>query len=977
MAGVATVFCVLMAAVPLTGGSLSLEWDGEGQRVLVRCGGREISGEATEDAGFALRDCARQPGYEGVRGTLDRLDPGRGLRFTGRNAAGTLEVAATLVPEEHWLVVRGHVRNLTDEDAAVSLRFGVPVACEGWLWGRSLHKATRLVPKRRMHLGVASRLGSGHMALRPMAAITDGTRTMGLALPMDHIGQYDFFADTERELFAVVLDFAMTRHCPRFHKETPFELYVLWEQSGWGLRAVLQQVYAATPHFFERHVPEAGGWFAWGDILRQPAPLTDYGLAFHEQPESAEGGAHDAALGIRVYPYIEAGMYQMCMGDQEGAPSREFALSRLRDWARPEASGRLPSGGFATQDALQRICAAVVASGPQDADGELLIGRIGQYPWITGSRWAAQFPLNLAPAIPDGAGRIRLEEALKLADRPHANGVYLDSYSAHLKTVDYAKEHLAHLTYPPLFDAKTREPCDLAGFAKWAWVETLWQRLPQERRSLLPNLYGQPVPFPWHRFAVFGKEHWTAPAGRLMQQYRSMAYRKIVTQLPAYEDQDERFLRNLLLLDVFPGGYARRPTDPPQGMRQSYRLVIPLLRLLDRLGWEPVTHARTQTPGLRLERYGRSPGPIVLAAYNSYAAGIARLEITTADLELPDSAFPVAWLDEVPVEYASKDGVLTVALGQDANSTNLLVIGSPVAQAGWLTMLADDRLGDARGCLREYAVRRTGEPPHPAAAALRRLTSEARPEEITNAAARITGDAPTESRARELLVLAEDLLQRAARVVRVPNPPSRQAVMPVATGPRVLPWTETFDSLEPELWEISGDHAGVRVADGRLELELPRDKRNVGISAKLPLPLAPRPLVVECDFKYSHAGHPKYLMLGLRLSSSPTGADEFLLVRIEGAGPGTLRVENHEAPATDWQFTLTDWHRFDLDQPHHMRLRMDAETYRLEIDRHLVGEGLHDCGFGSGYLSLFLYSGHRGHGDVCWWDNLRAYADHE
>ena len=975
MTSVLTVLCALTATSALPERSVGLEWDQAGRRVLVRCGGREISGGDAADAGFAVRDCARQPEYEVVRGAEPRLEPG--MLFTGRNADETLEVVATFVPEEHWFVIRGRVRNLTDEDAAVSLRFGLPAACEGWLWGRSLHKTTRLVPKRRMHLGVATRLGSGHMALRPMAAITDGTWTMGLALPMDHIGQYDFFADTDRRLFAVVLDFAMTRHCPRFHKEAPFEFYVLWGQSGWGLRAVLQQVYEAVPRFFDRHVPEAGGWFAWGDILRQPPPVSDYGLAFHEQPESAEGGAHDTALGIRVYPYIEAGMYQMCMGDQEERPSREFALARLRDWARPEASGRLPSGGFPTQEALRRISAAVVASGPKGADGELLIGRIGQYPWISGSRWAAQFPLNLAPAIPDGAGQVRLEEALKLAERPHANGVYLDSYSAHLKTIDYAKEHLTHLTYPPLFDGKTCEPCDLAGFAKWAWVDALWEGLPEAKRSLLPNLYGQPVPFPWHRFTVFGKEHWTSPTGQLMQQYRSMAYRRIVTQLPAYEDRDERFLRNLLLLDVFPGGYARRSTDPPQGMRLSYRLVIPLLRLLDRLGWEPVTHARPLSPGLRMERYGSAPGPVALAVYNPYAAGIARMEIAAADLHLPINAYPVSWLDEAPVEYVRKGGRLTAALGLEGNSTDLLVVGGRTAQAEWLRMLADDRLDDARRCLLEYAVRRKEVSTHPAAEALQALTGEVQQEEFTNAATRITGDAPTEVRARELLVAAGDLLRRAASTRQSAVPVSRTPVLPATTGPQVLPWTETFDSLEPALWEVSVDHPGVRVKAGRLEMELPRDKSNVGVNAKRPLPLAPKPLIVECDFKYSHAGHPKYLMLGLRLSSSASGADEFLLVRIEGKGPGTVRVENHEAPATDWQFTLTDWHRFDHERSHRLRLKMGPETYRLEIDGNGVGEGPHDCGFGSGYLSLFLYSGHRGNGDVCWWDNLRAYADPE
>jgi len=106
--------------------------------------------------------------------------------------------------------------------------------------------------------------------------------------------------------------------------------------------------------------------------------------------------------------------------------------------------------------------------GTRGPDGELLIGRIAQYRWITGSGWAAQFPLNLTPTIPDGPGRMRLEQALELLKRPKVDGIYLDSYSAHLNVVNYGKAQLARLSYPPAFDAKTFEPCDLVGFSKAA-----------------------------------------------------------------------------------------------------------------------------------------------------------------------------------------------------------------------------------------------------------------------------------------------------------------------------------------------------------------------------------------------------------------------------------------------------------------------------------------------------------------------------
>jgi len=113
----------------------------------------------------------------------------------------------------------------------------------------------------------------------------------------------------------------------------------------------------------------------------------------------------------------------------------------------------------------------------------------------------------------------------------------------------------------------------------------------------------------------------------------------------------------------------------------------------------------------------------------------------------------------------------------------------------------------------------------------------------------------------------------------------------------------------------------------------------------------------------------------MRISGSPDRSGEYLLVRIDGNSrqPALIRVENHNAPATNWKHTLTSWQQFDPDRVHHLRLRLDKDTYRLELDDQRIGEGAHECSFGWAYVVLGVYSGHRGHGDVCWWDNLRAY----
>ena len=954
-------------------GALSLTWGRSGRILRVVCGAKSVVGREVAGSGFALRDCAVQKAYEPMSGRLAPTD--NGVRFDGQNAAGTLAVSAKCVAQEDWFVVRCEVQNLTNADHAVSLRFALPVACEGYRWGTRLHKSEPLLAGRRIHLGKAAAVGSGYMALRPVAAISSETHTLGLIMPVDFIGLYDFSIDVDSGLFSLVIDFAMTKHCPHFFKKVAFEFYVDGEADGWGLRSVLARYYANRPEFFERHTPEGGGWFAWGDILRQPPPISDYGLRYHEQPESKEGYAHDKALGIRTYPYIEPIMYQMCLGDQpkDKKPEREFVIERLKAWAKPETTGRLPSGGWRTQKALQKICQAIIQSGVRGPDGDFVIGRIGQYHWISGTRWAAQFPLNLNPDIPQGAGQDRLDYVrTHLLNRPYLTGIYLDSFSAHASRVNYAADQLKYLRYAPQFDVRTFQPCTVNGFAIFAWVEALWKMLPADKKELLPNLYSQPVPFPWHRFTVMGKEHWIGASGPLMQQYRAMAYRKVVTQLPAYEDKDERFLRNLMLLDVFPGGYARHSTDPPLGMRAAYRRIIPVLRQLHRLGWQPVTNALPTASGIRIERYGAAPGPIAFAVQNPFEAGTVRLEVDAESLALPGDAYVVDVVDRAPVEYARQGGKLRVSIGLEGNSTTVLVAGNRDAHAQWLRMLADDRLDDVRLCLKEYALRHEVEA-HPAWPSVANLDHASGPGELVSVSKTIDGDAPTEVRARELLGLA------AARI-REAHHPRIVSSCPVQAPPQdsrtALPWAETFETLSPKRWAFSGRKRteGIWVANGRLEMELPRNATSAEIHTVESWPFVPRPLMIETDFKFSHGNHDRYLRLSMKVTGTTAGRGEYVLIRIESSHPGTgtIWAENHNAPPTHWQHILTKRKRFDANRPHHLRLRLDRDTFRLELDGLLVGEGPHECDFGWANVTLGVYSGHRGHGDVCWWDNLNV-----
>jgi len=229
----------------------------------------------------------------------------------------------------------------------------------------------------------------------------------------------------------------------------------------------------------------------------------------------------------------------------------------------------------------------------------------------------------------------------------------------------------------------------------------------------------------------------------------------------------------------------------------------------------------------------------------------------------------------------------------------------------------------------------------------------------------------TSRRATELRRLIVDLESRAAALQ-----PARPRPVPPAPEPETgegMNWEERFDGpLSTRRWRPMGPGRRTEVRNGRLELELAPTDTHTGIVTKSLIDFASRPVLITADFQYSHGRGQHYLMLAFVLQAGEKGGD-FLRVRIDNRDSGAfgVRVENWETPLTNFEKALTPWVRFPGDRPHRLALRLDTTRFELRIDDKLVGRGPHDCDFNAARLAIELYSGHRGHGDVCWVDNLK------
>ncbi|NLB97892.1 MAG: hypothetical protein GX785_19545 [Armatimonadetes bacterium] len=941
--------------------------EASGRITRVEASGANLTApDAVSRSGFALAD---GPKAECVPVTC-RVTPRGvgGLLWDGQ--AGALRIACQSLPVGRGIEFSGSVddpRGTDGTDHAVTLRFALPVKLEGWRMDRDLDRSWPL--RGDSHRSPASPCpwGRGRGELWPVVAVACEKASLGLGCRLDEPRCFRVTYDGPAQLLSIEIDFALARSAKQPGK-AGFRFILLARPDSWGLRGCLSDYYATYPELFRKRTELAGGWFAWGDILSLAAPAVDFGLAFHEGPENVKARIHSLALGAATFPYIEPLMYQLPMGDFDRAPVRAEIEERIRLWSKP--LDPLPKMHRGHYD--QTRCAATLASGIRDPDGSLHIAAISQYPWIAGTRWAAQLALNVDPEIPGGAGELYLaEERENIKSETWGEGRYLDSFSSHANKIDYAPDHLAHADHPLIWKADEQAP---GGFrvgqpvaaAAFEYAQGLRELLDTRGKLILVNQYGHGAPAPFHVFDCLGKEYWVPGAGRLLQRYRATSYQKVVSNLPRNEPISDRQLREFLVYGIFPGGYGR-PGWGEEGMRATYRQVVPLLRLQHRLGWEPVPHAVAKESGVLIERFGGTGGkPLCLAVHSRWGAKVVTLTLDHAALGLPGALWCHELVSDDPVTWVTEAGQTEIQLGLASGETRLLAVGDARTHAAIARILAEDRLRDARLCTAEYRLREGR------AHLLERHLQTASHENasaLLSLAERVTGGHALDQRIAELL-------REAARWARAAEKPEPRRPRPVTVPPpdprsAGIPWKEDFSQgLREERWSVPRNaKSRIEVKDGRLEMELSSEETSAAITTRRTFDFGEQPLEFRWRFQFNHAGHEWYLMQGVRLA--PEASDDgYILFRID---PGIrVRLENADTPPSNFEFSLTPYESFATNVPHQVRLVLTPERFFLEMDGKRLGEGEHDCHFTQAAITLSVSTGHKGRGDVVWWDDIEV-----
>ncbi|MBI2298866.1 MAG: hypothetical protein HYU66_07950 [Armatimonadetes bacterium] len=603
-------------AAPPPGGSagkvgtrdgLQLDLAGNGAVRSVSLDGKAVGAAAGHPTGLLVRNAAAGGPPVRVGGTLTKR--GTTLVQTATVKPLALRVEATYRSAGDYLEIAGKVIDQQGADRAVTVYFALPLSTAEWQWWDSVSVSHTQPAERGECSYVETGVGYGQNGLHsvyPLGAVTlPGWAGLSLAVRMDEPVVHRLAYNPALHLFYVALDFGLVPE-QNVHgrplSEAPFRILLYRHDPVWGFRSALQRYYGFFPDWFTVRTPRQGGWFVWGDMSKMEGAL-EAGFGFHWGPSGADAVKWDNEHGITALQYILKGV---AAGSEEELAKYEklgYASYTPGRWLKDHSR----------REMLQTVSRACEASVQYDV-AQQPYGMVGQYSWMSESKWGVILPCDLDPDIPQGKGWFCREPYLESGllemqeAGAHFDGIGLDSLGGYgqYARVDYRREHFRYADVPLSFSSREHEPVLVSAFATVEWVRKLAADMHGRKLVLMANCSWGNTPA-WLTFAapyldVFGAE---APRFADPDFARAIAYRKVCTDLPYEPRPDWEVARNQLW-GIYPG-HGNKP-EVMARFAQTFRDLAAA-------GWEPVTQARLTPGSVRLERYGNAK-PYFLVLHN-------------------------------------------------------------------------------------------------------------------------------------------------------------------------------------------------------------------------------------------------------------------------------------------------------------------------------------------------------------------------
>jgi hypothetical protein len=591
---------------------LSLQVTEAGMITTILLDGKTLPG-AEIPGGLSVRDVIQNGEFLPVSGKAESTKDG--IAFKGKIEPLKLEMETMLQARGDYIAVEGVVRNRSGADRCVDVKFHLPVDCKDWQWGSDL------AGEALIHDKIEGRKNSSNqVTVYPFAPVSSSRLGAGisLAVPPTQVTLFNTGAD-KHGLYITFKIGISDATSPA--NETSFKLIVYRHDPKWGFRSSIQRYYEFFHEpFFTRRVKRIGAW-SWHEPSTSKLPNPQL-YAFHEagdeQWKATPGEKHegystansvadyekmcefatDEKLGIYSLPYTIVGQRQIYR--LPAMPkTRDEALEALDKWTTDKPLLFQSCGPADSFRNVEQLKAIIRNSGLYDEEQKPTV-LIRDYLGNTVS-----FPLNPNPRLYSDSNKITIAkytlddylpmlfEGSKLID-----GCYLDSLGRWLNYYNYRREHFKYSTVPLTYSGKAPQASlwNAQSHAEYLWE--LSRRFRAQDKILFAN--GVHADRVMLGFAVDAMGMEGTPSYLKHDAFysaRVAAYTKPYCALNAGDNASPTTWNSCLYLGILIGSHSGKALA-------MERKFLPTIIRLNEAGWEPITHALTDSTAVGIERWG-------------------------------------------------------------------------------------------------------------------------------------------------------------------------------------------------------------------------------------------------------------------------------------------------------------------------------------------------------------------------------------
>lgn len=605
-----------------TSDNLSLEIAEDGRLVGVNLDDRQVLNSDSEHTGILVRDVRAGGKFEEVLGKLTKIK--NGVNISSNLNGLNLNVDANIVSKEEYIEISGVVSDISKTDRAITVYFGIPLADKDWNLADGIDSEIAVSGKNVQREYIQT--------LYPISAISNKKQGgLTLAIRMDEPRNFRFGYNTLQNMYFAAMDFALVPinnvHNISLSKAS-FRILLYRNSSQWAFRSALEKYYQWFPQFFNHRVQRPGGWgipayYEKGASRERLKQGYDMGMRY-SWGHRTEMLKLNNDIGIYNILYIEPEYLQVSMGDYgtidkvtdadvmkrlerlaENDPCEMEKYKKLHacqaySWFVDQEA--FPKWGGTADEYTSNLAKTVLKSLIYDYAGRPVFNLADNRPWLGDGNFGAMVRCDLDPDIENGKGAFSLKslnvraEDMQLKNHCLIDGVGLDCWLP--MGDDYRKENFKYSDLPLSFRSEFgTEPMIPVAFSSIEWLRWMRTETQWKNKIFMANLqcnymYYHDL-FSMMYLDVLGIEDRAIPNPDF---FRILGYHKSITDLPCGAPASEREMKKRLLQCIFPG-YGH-----------NERLLLkysPIFEKLALAGWEPVPYVVSDSPDIRIERYGK------------------------------------------------------------------------------------------------------------------------------------------------------------------------------------------------------------------------------------------------------------------------------------------------------------------------------------------------------------------------------------